>query len=203
MRQLVLAFISAFPLFMIAEEIDATSKIRKNSWAFMPIFNINIPGNWKTLHATKEPVFSYGAGLGLNYRIFLKFDIFIDANLSFCYDSIDMSSFTISDSDFFLHRWSVPLSVNLGYPFKLTEDKDIVPLVGQEFSYGFCHKYYRPKEINEYNHFNFSWGFGCGLRFYDKYEIDVMGYFGLFNFIKQTNMNTYDNKIRMSLKYFF
>lgn len=105
-----------------------------------------------------------------------------------------MSSFTISDSDFFLHRWAVPLSVTLGYPFKLTEDKDIVPLVGQELSYGFCHKYYRPNEINEYNHFNFSWGVGCGPSFSNKYEIDVIGYFGLSNFIKQANMYTYHNK---------
>lgn len=56
---------------------------------------------------------------------------------------------------------------------------------------------------NQRNNLNMSWGIGCGLRFYEKYEIDIIGYFGLLHMITQKDTELYDNKIRMSFKYFF
>lgn len=205
MRRLVMALLVAFPLFMLAEVPDDSLKSSRNSWYLLTQLNLNIPGNWKSLHSSDEISMSYGGGIGIGHRIHLKYDIIIDANLSICYDKLNTSSFFIHSSDSYLKRWTVPLSFSAGYPFELMDDIKIIPFASVETTYCFSNKANIDNKPSKYcyNDFNISWGIGCGLCLYDKFGIDFLGYFGLANLTNQSITNIYDNKVRMSFKYFF
>lgn len=205
MRLLAITLLVAFPLFMLAEVPDDSLKSSRKSWYLLAQLNLDIPGNWKTLQSTDEFNMTYGGGIGVGYRIHLKHDIIIDSNLSFCYDKLDTTSFYIPPCDSYLERWSVPLSLSLGYAIELIDNINITPLVGIEITYCFSNKATIENKLSNYcyNDFNTSWGIGCGLCLLNKFGIDFTGYFGLANLTSQPKTNIYDNKVRMAFKYFF
>ncbi len=203
-RSFLIAILVGSSSLMKADEPDAMSTYPRISWAVMPQFNLNMPGNWKTLKSTDVSM-TYGGGVGVNCKIQLKSDWFINAGFSVCYDILHIIESYISLKPVNLERWSTPVSISLGHSFRLFEDMDIVPLAGAEAAYCFSNKIKFTDGMDDYkwNRFNISWGIGCGLEFCNKYEIDMMGYFGLSHLIRRTNFDLYDNKVRMSFKYFF
>ncbi len=189
---------------MNADEIDSISKNHRISWAVMPQLNLNMPGNWKTLKSTDVSM-TYGGGIGVNCKIQLKSDWLIHTGISVCYDQLHISESYISPHAVNLERWSAPISISFGHSFRLFEDVNIVPLASAEAAYCFSSKINVRNSIDDFkwNNFNISWGIGCGLELYNKYEIDFIGYFGLPHLIRRTNIDLYDNKVRMLFKYFF
>ncbi len=203
-RCLLMALFLVFPSFVRAEETDVKTKDTQITWAIMPQLNLNMPGNWKTLKSTDSNI-SYGGGLGINCGIKLKYDWLINTGFSICYDNLHISESYISAHPIDLERWSAPLSISLGHSFIIFDEVEIIPLASVEASYCFSNKISDRNDMHVYNWnpFNISWGIGCGLGLNDKYEIDIVGYFGLPHLIRQSNNNLYDNKVRMSFKYYF
>ena len=202
---LLMAILLVYPKIIRAEVPNTIKKYSRISWAVMPQFNINLPGNWKTLKPSEEIKMNYGGGFGVSGRMQLKSDWLIESGVSICYDNLQISSSKLSQHTFQLSKWSVPISISLGHSFKIDEGRNLVPLAGFEASYSFSNKINEISDMNVYkwNCFNISWGIGCGLLFSDRYEIDVIGYFGLVNIIRHSKIDLTDNKIRMSFKYYF
>ncbi len=189
---------------MKADETDAISTYHRISWAIMPQLNLNMPGNWKSMKSTDVSM-TYGGGVGINCKIQLKSDWLINTGVSVCYDQLHISESSISQNAVKLERWSAPISISFGHSFRLFEDVNIVPLAGAEAAYCFSNKIKVTEGMDAYkcNLFNISWGIGCGLELFNKYEIDMIGYFGLPHLIKLSNIDLYNNKVNISLKYFF
>ena len=202
---LLMAILLVYPITIRAEVTNTIKKDSRISWAVMPQFNINLPGNWKTLKSSEEIIMNYGGGIGVSGRMQLKSDWLIESGVSICYDILQISSSKLSQHTLQLSKWSIPISISLGHSFKIDEGRDLVPLVGFEASYSFSNKNKESSDMNvyEWNCFNISWGIGCGLCLSDRYEIDVIGYFGLVNIIRFSKIDLTDNKIRMSFKYYF
>ena len=202
---LLMAILLAYPTIIRAEDINTIKNDSRISWAVMPQFNLNLPGNWKTLKPDEEIKINYGGGIGVSGRIQFKSDWLIESGVSICYDNLQITSSKLSQHTFQLNKWSVPISISLGHSFKIDEERNLVPLAGFEASYSFSNKINEISDINVYkwNCFNISWGIGCGLLFSDQYEIDVIGYFGLMNIIRHSKIDLTDNKICMSFKYYF
>lgn len=193
------------PSIMRAEDTGNAIKRSRISWALMPQFNLNIPGNWKTFKPYDKTNISYGGGIGCACRIQLKGNWFIDGDVSICYDNLHISASKVIPHAISLERLSVPISISIEHSFGISDEMDILPLTGIEGSYCFSNKVSDSIDMPDFNwnHLNLSWGIGCGLCFYDKYEIDIIGYFGLLHMISQSDIDLYANKIRMSFKYFF
>jgi len=189
---------------MKADEPDAISTYHRISWAVMPQLNLNMPGNWKTLKS-HDVSMTYGGGIGINCKIQLKSDWLINAGVSIYYDQLHIFESSISPNAVNLERWSAPVAISFGHSFRLFEDVNIVPLASAEAAYCFSNKINVTNDMDDYkwNRFNISWGIGCGLELNNKYEIDMIGYFGLPHLISQSKIDLYDNKVRMSFKYFF
>lgn len=204
-RYFLVMVLLAFSSVIKGEKIDAMTKHIQFSWAVMPQFNINLPGNWKILGPYDKNNMSFGGGIGGECRIQLKSDWLIDAGISICYDKLHISASKITPYTIYLERWTIPLSVSIGHSFGIDEEVDVIPLAGVEASYCFSSKVYPSNDPYRYNwnRLNISWGIGCGLCLSDKYEIDIVGYLGLPQMIRQSNTDLYDNKLRMSFKYFF
>lgn len=200
-----MAMLLAYPTIIRAEDSNTIKKDSRISWAVMPQFNLNLPGNWKTLKSAEEIKINYGGGIGVSGRIQLKSDWLIESGVSICYDNLQITSSKLSQHPFQISRWSIPVSISLGHSFKIDDGRELVPLAGFEASYSFSNKINEISDIYVYkwNCFNISWGIGCGLLFSDRYEIDVIGYFGLVNIIRHSKIDITDNKIRMSFKYYF
>lgn len=49
-----------YPSIMRVEDTNTFKKDRRISWAVRPHFNLNIPGNWKTLKPVEEIKINYG-----------------------------------------------------------------------------------------------------------------------------------------------
>ena len=202
---ILMAILMAYPSIIRAEDTDAIKKDIRISWAVMPQFDLNLPGNWKTLKPAEEIKMTYGGGIGVSGRIQLKSDWLIESGVSICYDNLQITSSKLSQDTFQLSKWSIPISLSLGHSFKIDDEMGIVPLAGIEASYSLNNKVNESSDMNVYkwNRYNFSWGIGCGLCLGDRYEIDVMGYFGLVNIISHSKTDLTDNRIRMSFKYYF
>ncbi len=203
-RPLLIVVLVCSPSFMRAHEPDAISSFPRISWAIMPQLNLNMLGNWKTLKSNDVKI-SYGGGIGINCKILLKSDWLINTGVSICFDNLHISESYISPGSVNLERWTAPVSISLGHSFSILEDVNIIPLVSAEAAYCFSNKIKVTDDMDDckWNRFNISWGIGCGLEFDHKYEIDFLGYFGLLHLIRQFNTDVYDNKVRVSFKYFF
>ncbi len=203
-RYLLIAMLASSSSQMKADEPEDMSTFSRISWAIMPQLNLNMPGNWKTLKSS-DVTMSYGGGVGINCKIQIKSDWLINTGVSVYYDKLHISESYLSLYAVNLERWSAPVSISLGHSFSIFDDVNIVPLISAEASYCFSNKINVRNGLDDYkwNRFNMSWGIGCGLEFYNKYEIDMIGYFGLPHLIRRTNIDLYDNKVRMSFKYFF
>ena len=199
-----MAMLLVYPTIIMAEDTNTIKKDSRISWAVMPQFDINLPGNWKTLKPAEEIKMNYGGGIGVSGRIQLKSDWLIESGVSISYDNLEITSSRLSQHPFQLSKWSIPISVSLGHSFQIDEGLDLIPLAGFEASYSFSNKTNESSDMNVYkwNRFNISWGIGCGLFISDRYEIDVIGYFGLVNIIRHSKIDLTDNKIRMSFKYY-
>lgn len=202
MRTLLIFIVLLTPLFMKSEEKDATKDVRI-SWAICPKLNMNIPGNWKSFDPIKEDVITYGGGIGTNCRIPLNFNMIIDADFSIIYDNFHIPKSDNSFKFLKLERWSLPISISLGYSVAITEDMNIEPLIGAEISYYLKNKVYN-KDLSDYewNRLNVCWCMGCGFIINNKFGIDLRGCFGLSRVLKIHNANLYNNKVRISIKYF-
>lgn len=202
---LLIAIFLIYPSIIKADDTENSIKRNRISWALMPQFNLNTPGNWKSFKPYDKTNISYGGGIGCACRIQLKGNWLIDAGTSICYDNYHISASNVMPHAIGLERWTVPISTSIGHSFVISDEKDILPLAGIEVSYCFSNKISDSFDMPDFNcnRLNLSWGIGCGLRFYEKYEIDIIGYFGLLHMITQKDTELYDNKIRMSFKYFF
>ena len=202
---LLMAMLLAYPSIIRAEDTNSIKKDSRISWSVMPQFDINLPGNWKTLKPSEEIKINYGGGIGVCCKTQLKSDWLIESGVSICYDNLQISSSKLSQHTLQLSKWAIPISISLGHSFKIDEGRDLVPLAGFEASYSFSNKNKESSDMNVYkwNYFNISWGIGCGICLNDRYEIDVIGYFGLVNIMRHSKTDLTDNKIRMSFKYYF
>ena len=204
-RCILMIMLLAFTSVLRGEETNAFTKHFRIVWAVMPQFDLNLPGNWKTFKPYDKSSISYGGGIGGGCRIQFKSDWLVDVGVSICYDKLHIFESEISSRAISLERWSAPLSISFGHSFGISDDMDIIPLAGIEGSYCFSNKVNDNNSMDafKWNQLNFSWGIGCGLGFDDNYEIDIVGYFGLPHMMSQSKTNLYDNKVRMSFKYFF
>lgn len=200
----LIAMCLVYPSIMRAEDTNTFKKDSRISWAVMPRFNLNIPGNWKTLKPAEEIKINYGGGIGVSGRIQLKSDWLIESGASICYDNLQITSSELSQHTLHLSKWSIPVSICLGHSFKIDDEMDLVPLAGVEASYSFSNKINESTDTYVYkcNCFNISWGIGCGICLNDRYEIDIIGYFGLVNIIRHLNTDISENKVCMSFKYY-
>lgn len=204
-RSFLMILLLTFPFVIRGDETNSMSNRNRISWAIMPQFNLNLPGNWKTFRPNDKTNISYGGGIGGGCRIQFKSNWLVDAGVSICYDKLHISESKISTHALCLERWSVPLSISLGHSFDISDEMDIIPLAGIESSYCFSNKVSECIDLPDFNwnQLNVSWGIGCGLGFNDNYEIAAVGYFGLPHMIRQSNTGLYDNKVRITFKYFF
>ncbi len=208
MRSLLVIMLSVLPFISLAEETYPTKKSNRIEWFLSPRLNLNITGNWKSLRPIDNLEMSYGGGIGAGFRLNLKSDLFIDTDVSICYDNISISEPNVFSGTLNANCWTLPIHISLGYPFKIDEEIDILPLASIGSYYCLSNKIdsYNDSKLADlkWNRLNLSWGIGCALGFFSKYEIDIIGYFGLSRLInKNLNPDIYDNKVRLSFKYFF
>lgn len=226
---IILTALGSLPLFAQSEgegrESPQSGEIRENleehkavyRWGVTAGLNMDFPGDWTKIERGQEIKISYGGSIGgvINLRWPSKWTL--ESGLNLGYDHLKLDSSRPENGAMSLDRWSLSLPVAAGYLFPLTDEMEIAPLLGLEFSYSFANhisKY--PTITNEshinpsgkgiWNPFNVGWGFGSELS-EDRYAVSIMGYFGIINMIKRNQFMLkdpcYPNNVNISIKYFF
>ena len=114
-RGILMILLLTFPSVLRGDEAHAFTKHFRIAWSVMPQFDLNLPGNWKSLRPYEKSNISYGGGTGGGCRILFNSDWLIDAGLSICYDNLHISESEISAGTISLERWSAPLAISFGH----------------------------------------------------------------------------------------
>ena len=228
---IILTALGSLPLFAQSEgemrESPQSGEVLENleehkavyRWGITAGLNMDFPGDWTKIERGQEIKISYGGNIGgvANFR--WPSNWMLEGGLNLGYDHLKLDSSNPENGAMSLDRWSLSLPIAAGYLFPLTDEMDIAPLLGLEFTYSFSNHISKfPSRHNEtainstqtqkgiWNPFNMGWGFGSELS-EDRYAVSIMGYFGIINIIKRNQFMlkdpSYPLNVRISLKYFF
>lgn len=199
MRRLLFCIVFLFPLLCYGQENGPGLNIK---WGVQSSFDINMPGNW-TSFSKSHINMSYGGSVGGLMNFSWPSAWYVESGVSLNFDDLKLSE----DAEW--SRFSMSLPIVAGHKFDVMDRLIIAPLAGCELSCGLADHRFKthndlPDGNYELNRFNVAWGIGFEI-FRDNFAIGVMSYLGLLEMSKPKYRGStyYDNKSKVSLKYYF
>lgn len=183
--------------------------------------DVNIPGNWHNDNDSFK-MFRHGCGftVGGVYNVYMGRGFYFEPGVSFFYDSYSYDKVKITNSngdlisnDPALHKFGLRIPVMAGYAFGVTDRLTLNVYTGPELSWAIGGKLsVKDKDfIDEFpdklfgdfqRRIDCAWKIGVGVP-YNEFLISIDAAIGITDILKNPAISCRENRVSVSLTYYF